>query len=141
MKKLLYLLFAITLLGCDKSENEINDNSIIGKWYFIKEEHYENNVITEVINIKENEINGCRSYKDYKSDGIYEYGAVFTDCSGFDGNVFGNWVLNDNSKTVQMYNQNGLNYEEEILFLDKDKLTLQFKDGVEKQISYLEKKF
>ncbi len=141
MKKLLYLFFAITLLGCSSSsENELNNPSILGKWYEIKTEGYVNNELDNIDNTKELQGNGCRNYFDFNSDGTVEFVSPFNDCSGFDGQSFNTWELINNSNTLRM-NYNSITADWEIIVLDEDNLTIEYEQGTEKLIMYFEKDF
>ena len=74
MKKILYILLAITFIGCsDSSANEVDNISIAGTWYEIKTEYYENNVLDNVENTKEVQVNGCRSYFDLNRNSSSDY--------------------------------------------------------------------
>jgi hypothetical protein len=107
MKKLL-LLSALLIFACssdDSNDNndDSNQTSIISKWYSVKIEHYEDGVLMEVDNVKEYEVNGCRSYLDIKSDYTFEYFTPFVNCDGVDGQVFGTWELINNDTTLKVY--------------------------------------
>ena len=139
MKKLLYLLFAVTFIGCsDSSENEIDNISIVGTWYQIKTEYYDNNVLDNTDNTKEEEVNGCRSYFDFNSDGSLEIVNTFSDCSGIDGQQFGTWELINNSNILSLGYNSGT-FEWEIIVLDEDNLTIKYEEGTFRSIMYFEK--
>ena len=145
MKKLFYLFLAISFAACsnDESDDNINnDISIIGKWYVIKYEFYENDVLDEVDNVKQYETNGCRSYFDIKSDYTLEYGTYFTDCSGFDGKTFGTWDWLKNSNTLRL-NYNSGTYDWTVLTFDETNLTIEIEEcnnlGCERQIEFYER--
>jgi len=139
MKKLLYLLFAVTFIGCsDSSENEIDNISIVGTWYQIKTEYYDNNVLDNTDNTKEEQGNGCRSYFDFNSDGSLEIVNTFSDCSGIDGQQFGTWELINNSNILSLGYNSGTS-EWEIIVLDEDNLTIKHEEGTELTIMYFEK--
>ena len=141
MKNLLYIFLTIIFTGCsNSSENEVDSISIVDKWYVIKTEYYENNVLDNTDNTKEIEVNGCRSYYEFKSDGTAEFTTVFIDCSGLDGQQFGTWELINNSNILSLGYNSGT-FEWEVLVLDDDNLTIQLKNGVEKDIVYLEKDY
>ena len=141
MKKILYILLAITFIGCsDSSENEVDNISIAGTWYEIKTEGYENNVLDNVENTKELEVNGCRSYFDFNSDGSLEIVSPFNDCSGFDGQHFGTWELINNSNILSLGYNSGT-FEWEIIVLDEDNLTIKYEEGTLKDIMYFEKDY
>jgi len=143
MKNILYLFFAITLFGCGSDDTEPylhGEPSILGKWYEIKTEYYENNILDNVDNTKEEEVNGCRTYFDFNSDGSLEIVSPFIDCSGFDGRQFGTWELINNSNILSLGYNSGT-FEWEIIVLDEDNLTIKYEDGTEKSIMYFEKDF
>tara|TARA_B110001450_G_C17260015_1_gene335115 strand:- start:98 stop:523 length:426 start_codon:yes stop_codon:yes gene_type:complete len=141
MKKLLYIFLAMTLIGCsDSSENEVDNISIVGTWYEIKTEGYENNVLDNVENTKELQVNGCRSYFDFNSDGSLEIVSPFNDCSGFDGQQFGTWELINNSNILSLGYNSGT-FEWEIIVLDEDNLTIKYEEGTLKDIMYFEKNY
>jgi len=144
LKKLLYILLTVTFIGCsDSPENEVNNISIVvvDKWYLIKTVYYENNVLDDIEETKEIEVNGCRSYYEFKSDGTSEHTIVLSDCSGLDLQQFGTWELINNSNTLSIGHNSGRTIEWEILDFNEDNLTIQFEQGFQKFITYLEKDY
>ena len=131
----------MALIGCsDSSENEVDNISIVSKWYEIKTEGYKNNVLDYVENTKELQVNGCRSYFDFNSDGSLEIVSPFNDCSGFDGQQFGTWELINNSNILSLGYNSGT-FEWEIIVLDEDNLTIKYEEGTLKDIMYFEKNY
>ena len=144
MKNILYLFFAITLFGCGSDDTEPDlhgEPSILGKWYEIKAEYYDNNILNNVDNTKEEQVNGCRSYFDFNSDGSLEIVSPFNDCSGFDGRQFGTWELINNSNILSLGYNSATDIQWEIIVLDEDNLTIKYEEGTEKSIMYFEKDF
>ena len=142
MKKLI-LLSALLIFACSSDDhNEDISSSIIGKWYVIKYEYYEEGVLDSTENVKEIETNGCRSYFDIKSDYTLEFVTYFSDCSGMDGQTLGTWELINNSNTLQLnYNSGTFNWD--IMTFDSNNLTIQIEDcdtiGCFKNINYYER--
>ena len=141
MKNLLYIFLTIIFTGCsNSSENEVDSISIVDKWYVIKTEYYENNVLDNTDNTKEIEVNGCRSYYEFKSDGTSEHTIVLSDCSGLDLQQFGTWELINNSNILSLGYNSGT-FEWEIIVLDEDNLTIKYEEGTLKDIMYFEKNY
>ena len=128
MKKLL-LLSALLIFACssDDSNDNSSDTSIIGQWYVIKYEFYEDGVLDNVENVKQRETNGCRSYLELKSDYTLEFVAYFSDCSGFDGQTFGTWEMLENTNQLRL-NYNSGTFDWTILTFDENNLTIEIED-------------
>ena len=134
MKKLL-LLSALFILSCssDDSNDNSNDISIIGKWYVVKHEGYEDGILDYVDNVKQYETNGCRSYIELKSDYTFEYTIYFSDCSGFDGQTYGTWEMLENSNQLRL-NYNSGTFDWTILTFDEINLTIELEEYVQGEV-------
>ena len=127
MKKLL-LLSALFIFSCsDDSNDNSNYTSIIGKWYVVKYEFYEDGVLDNADNVKQYETNGCRSYFELKSDYTLEFATYFSDCSGFDGQIFGTWEMLENTNQLRL-NYNSSTFDWTILTFDENNLTMEIED-------------
>jgi len=147
MKKLSYLFLALIIVACsddssDGSSNDGNQLSIIDKWYVIKYEFYEDDILDNIDNVKERETNGCRSYFELKTDYTLEFVNYFSDCSGMDGQVFGTWELIDNTNTLRL-NYNSATFDWDIITFNDNILTIQIEDcddiGCYKMINFYER--
>ena len=68
MKRIL-ILTTLLIFACSSDDSsDTNDITIIGKWYVVKHEGYYEGILDDVDNVKQYEINGCRSYIEFKSD-------------------------------------------------------------------------
>ena len=143
MKKLL-LLSALFIFACssDDSNDNSNDISIIGKWYVVKYEFYEDGVLDNVDNVKQYQTNGCRSYFELKSDYTLEFGNYFTDCSGFDGQTFGTWEMLESTNQLRL-NYNSGTFDWAILTFDENNLTIEIEEcdniGCDKSVNFYER--
>ena len=128
MKKLL-ILTAVLVFACssDDSSDNSNDITIIGKWYVVKHEGYYDGILDDVDNVKQNEINGCRSYIELKSDYTFEYVSYFSDCSGFNSQTYGTWEMLENSNQLRL-NYNSDTFDWTILTFDENNLTIELEE-------------
>lgn len=127
MKKLL-LISALFIFSCsDDSNDNSNYTSIIGKWYVVKYEFYEDGVLDNADNVKQYETNGCRSYFELKSDYTLKFATYFSDCSGFDGQIFGTWEMLENTNQLRL-NYNSSTFDWTILTFDENNLTMEIED-------------
>jgi hypothetical protein len=144
MKKTLFLLSALFIFACssDDSSDNSNDISIIGKWYVVKYEFYEDGVLDNVDNVKQYETNGCRSYFELKSDYTLEFATYFSDCSGFDGQTFGTWEMLESTNQLRL-NYNSGAFDWTILTFDENNLTIEIEDcdniGCVKDVNFYER--
>ena len=128
MNKLL-LLSALIIFACssDDSSDTNDDITIIGKWYVVKHEGYYDGILDDVDNVKQYEINGCRSYIEFKSDYTFEYVSYFSDCSGFNQQINGTWGMLENSNQLRL-NFNSGTFDWTILTFDENNLTIELEE-------------
>ena len=127
MKKLL-ILSVLFIFACSSDNSDIsNDITIVGKWDVVKHEGYYEGILDEVDNVKQYEINGCRSYIELKSDYTLEFATYFSDCSGFDGQTFGTWEILESTNQLRL-NFNSGTFDWTILTLDENNLTIELEE-------------
>ena len=121
MKKLLLLSLTILLFSCGDSDS-INDPSLIGKWYFNTSEFFIDDSLIGIENYLANEVNGCRTYIEFKTNQSFDYlGAAEDNCDN-SSSASGNWELNDN--IITLYGSDGFGFGLEDEPLDMEIITI-----------------
>ena len=100
MKKIL-LLSALLIFACTSDDSDsTNDPSLIGKWYLNTADYFIDDSLFATENVLSTEVNGCRSYLEFKTNQSYEVLSVSEGYSDDITNYSGNWDLNNNIVTL-----------------------------------------
>ena len=101
MKKLIYLFLALTIVACSSDDSDsTNDPSLIGKWYLNTADFFIDDSLVATENYLSTEVNGCRSYLEFKTNQSYEVLSVSEGYCDDITNYSGNWDLNNNIVTL-----------------------------------------
>ena len=117
MKKLLLLSLTVLLFSCGDSDS-INDPSLIGKWYFNTSEFFIDDSLMGIENYLANEVNGCRTYIEFKTNQSFDYLGIAEGNCGDSQSDSGNWELNDNIITLYSSYDDGFAYNNGVLDLE-----------------------
>ena len=101
MKKLIYLFLALIIVACSSDDSDsTNDPSLIGKWYLNTADFFIDDSLVATENYLSTEVNGCRSYLEFKTNQSYEVLSVSEGYCDDITNYSGNWDLNNNIVTL-----------------------------------------